>query len=151
VQNLFSPPRTPRYNASIEAGIGSLTSRTEQAAARRGHPGAWTYGDVVLARREANPTSGPHRIQGPSPEELWSTRTTIPPTERERFGQTVAWTRKRLEQEWHGRADGPELAMEQRTLNREAIRRALVAHGYLHYTRRRIPPRIPKREAAGIM
>jgi hypothetical protein len=32
VENLFSPPSMPRYNGSIEAGIGSLTSRTDKAA-----------------------------------------------------------------------------------------------------------------------
>ena len=26
---LFSPPHTPRYNGSVEAGIGSLKTRTE--------------------------------------------------------------------------------------------------------------------------
>src|SRR5215468_5658248 len=59
VLNLFSPPQTPRYNGSIEAGIGSLTTRTEQAAARRGYPDAWTWDDAELARLEANATARP--------------------------------------------------------------------------------------------
>jgi hypothetical protein len=42
VDILFSPGRMPSYNGSIEAGIGSLTSRTGQHAARRGWPGEWT-------------------------------------------------------------------------------------------------------------
>jgi len=52
VKNLFSPPRMPRYNGSIEAGIGSLTSRTEQHATRQGHPGYWTWHDAEAARFE---------------------------------------------------------------------------------------------------
>ncbi len=51
-----------RYSGSIEAGIGSLSRRTQQAAARRGHPGAWTYDDVTLAQWEANATSRPHGL-----------------------------------------------------------------------------------------
>ena len=31
---LFSPPHTPRYNGSVEAGIGSLKTRTERPAPR---------------------------------------------------------------------------------------------------------------------
>jgi hypothetical protein len=151
VHNLFSPPRTPRYNGSIEAGIGSLTTRTEQAAARRGHPGAWTFDDVALARLEANATSRPHGIHGQSPDELWSARTPIPPTERERFGQTVAWLGKRLELDEAAWSVGPEAAWAERSLNRKAIRRALVEHGYLHYTRRRISTPIRKQKAARIM
>ena len=45
VKMLFSPAHTPSYNGSIEASIGSLTTRTEQHAARHGRPGLWTWDD----------------------------------------------------------------------------------------------------------
>jgi hypothetical protein len=38
VNLLFSPPHTPRYNGSIEAGIGSLKTRTERHACRASRP-----------------------------------------------------------------------------------------------------------------
>jgi hypothetical protein len=40
VRSLFSPLRRPSYHGAIEAGISSLSSRTEQRARRRGFAGA---------------------------------------------------------------------------------------------------------------
>jgi transposase InsO family protein len=48
VLSLFSPPRTPAYNGSIEASIGSLKTRCERRAVQLGHPGQWT-GTIVEA------------------------------------------------------------------------------------------------------
>jgi hypothetical protein len=45
----------------------------------------------------------------------------------------------------------PATEMEERAINRQAIRRALVEHGYLRYTRRRIYPPIQNKKAARIM
>ena len=149
VENLFSPPRMPRYNGSIEAGIGSLTSRTEQAAARRGSPGSWTYDDAVVARLEANATARPRGEKGPCPEELWDARTPLTPAQRDTFRQTVTALRSQIEVT--GESPKPTTEMEERALNRQAIRRALVEHGYLRYTRRRIYPPIRSQKAAEIM
>jgi transposase InsO family protein len=151
VRNLFSPPRTPRYNGSIEAGIGSLTTRSEQAATRRGRSGEWTDDDAALARLEANATSRPLGLNGPSPDELWSARTLIPSRERDAFEQTADWLRKGLELDGGDPPDGTKTEMEERAIHRKAISRALVEHGYLHYSRRRIYPPIRKRKTAGIM
>ena len=151
VQNLFSPPQMPRYNGSIEAGIGSLTTRTEQAAARRGYPGDWTYDDTVVARLEANATSRPHGVNGPCPDELWSARTPITQAERDAFGRTIHWLRKGIELSLEDPNPDPLPEMEHRALMRQAVSRALVEHGYLHYTRRRIYPPIRNGKAAGIM
>ena len=151
VQNLFSPPQTPRYNGSIEAGIGSLTTRTEHAAARRGCPDDWTLDDVALALSEANATARPRGMNGPCPDELWAARTRITSAERDSFEQTVHWLRTSLELELERPPKIPLPGMEERALNRRAIGRALVEHGYLHYTRRRIYPPIRKQKAARIM
>jgi hypothetical protein len=51
---LFSPPRTPRYNGSCEAGIGSMKTRTHHQAARGNHAGKWTCADAEAARQRAN-------------------------------------------------------------------------------------------------
>jgi hypothetical protein len=67
---LFSPPHTPRYNGSIEAGIGSLKTRTERHATRASHPGYWTCDDVAAAESEANATARPQGETGPMPNEL---------------------------------------------------------------------------------
>jgi transposase InsO family protein len=67
---LFSPPYTPRYNGAIEAGIGSLKTRTETHAAHLGLPGFWSADDVAAARLEANATARPRGPRGPTPEAL---------------------------------------------------------------------------------
>jgi transposase InsO family protein len=150
VRNLFSPLAMPRYNGSIEAGIGSLTSRTEQAARRRGHPGDWSYDDVVVARLEANATARPHGVYGPTPDELWSARTPITLAERDAFQQTARRLRSALETTLESPAPLSRTEMEERAIDRQATRRALVEHGYLRYTRRRLYPPIRKQKAAGI-
>jgi transposase InsO family protein len=68
VYQLFSPPRTPAYNGSIEASIGSLKTRTEQQSERAGHPGWWTSATVEAARVEANTTARPRRLAGKTPD-----------------------------------------------------------------------------------
>lgn len=151
VGNLFSPPRWPQYNGAIEAGIGSLTMRTDHAAARRGHPAEWTYDDVAVARLEANATARPRGRYGPCPDELWAARTPVTPAERQAFQQTVRWTRTAIELALDCPPALPRPQMEERALNRQAISRALVEHGYLRYTRRRIYPPIRGRKTAGIM
>jgi len=51
---LLSPPNTPRYNGSEEAGIGSLKTRALHIAAAQGRADHWTCDDVEAARIEAN-------------------------------------------------------------------------------------------------
>jgi transposase InsO family protein len=147
VKILFSPPRMPSYNGSIEAGIGSLTSRTEQHAARQGHPGYWTWDDTQAARLEANASARPRGPLGPSPDQLWNDRQPITQQERSQFLLSVARHQKDVEA-----VQGiPQNDSEQRAMDREAIRLALVEQGYLHYTRRSIPLPITTKNAASIL
>jgi transposase InsO family protein len=148
VKNLFSPPYMPRYNGAMEAGIGSLTTRTDQWAARRGYPGEWTWADAAAARCEANATARPRGLLGPSAEELWAARTPIAPEEREAFWQSAV---SRYEELAAASGEPPASAREEmyrRSLDRQAIRRALLEHGYLYVTRRRIPLPIRRRKTA---
>ncbi len=130
---LFSPPHTPRYNGAIEAGIGSLKTRTQRYAAKDGHPGYWTTDDVAAAQVEANATARPQGETGPTPNDLWQTRRPITPEERRLFQQTV----HKLHVELIPKDEAP--ATEVRRMQREVIRRALVEHGILLFSRRRIP------------
>jgi transposase InsO family protein len=145
---LFSPPRAPSYNGSIEAGIGSMTSRTEQHAARHGRPGYWTSDDAEAARLEANATARPFGPLGPSPDRRWSCREAITPSERDTFAATVA---RRLQEQDHDHGQADDSAADRRAKQRPAIRHALVEHGYLYITRRRIPLPISSQKAADIM
>ncbi len=150
VEQLFSPPRMPRYNGAIEAGIGSLKTRTEQQATRHGHPTRWTGDDAEAARAQANATARPHGDSGPTPEEAWTTRRPLSAAERALFRAAVDQHRQtaRVQGGW------PEGACldnhEARALDRQAIPRALVEHGFLLFSRRRIPLPFPKRRAAHI-
>jgi transposase InsO family protein len=145
VNLLFSPPHTPRYNGSIEAGIGSLKTRTERHATRAGHPGYWTCDDVAAAESEAKATARPQFEAGPTPNELWDKGRRITAQDRALFQKAVHREREQ---------PGPKEDLsrkEERRMQREAIRRALVEHGILLYSRRRIPLPITNQKTANIM
>jgi transposase InsO family protein len=147
---LFSPPYTPRYNGSIEAGIGSLKTRTERHATRQGHPGYWTWDDVEAARAEANATARPLGPSGPTPDALWNARRPPTPEERRLFAATVAQRRTEQRSQQEKTKEGSLSFNEEATIERQALRRALEEHAYLLYSRRRIPLPIPRRKAANI-
>jgi putative transposase len=144
VQVLFSPPHMPRYNGSIEAGIGSLKTRTERYAAREGHPGYWTMDNVAAAQAEANATARPQGETGPTPNELWQNRRPITAAERQSFHKTVQKQRAEL----NPKEDLPD--KQERRMQRQVIRRALVEHGILLFSRRRIPQPIMSQKTANI-
>jgi transposase InsO family protein len=151
---LFSPPYQPQYNGSIEAGIGSLKTRTERQAARAGHPGDWTHEDVALAQAEANATARAQGVRQPTPQESWEARRRLTSTEREMFQATVARLRAEPAPEAEATTEGTVMAQEtqqrQRQREREVIRRALVEHGLLLFSRRRIPLPIRRRKTAKV-
>jgi transposase InsO family protein len=136
---LFSPAYWPRYNGAIEAGIGSLKTRTAYHAACHGHPGTWTYDDVSAAQAQANATSRPQGHDGPCAEDLWQARTPVNPEERIRFQTTVERHRQDLQTSFAEPPTTPDTTKDPRSMERQAIQRALVEHGYLLFTRRRIP------------
>lgn len=144
VNLLFSPPHTPEYNGSIEAGIGSLKTRTERYASRNGHPAYWTMDNVAAAHIEANATARPHGETSPTPDDLWESRHPLSLAERHSFQETVQKQRQALSP----KEDLPD--MEERRMQREAIRRALVEHGILLLSRRRIPLPITSQKSANI-
>ena len=142
---LFSPPYWPRYNGSVEAGIGSLKSRTERQAVLAGRPGQWSGLDAEAARQEANATARPRGPAGPTPEQLWQGRPPISARQREQFGASVARCRQEVRQEGGRWLEEGKLGdQEEDARERQAIQRALVEHALLSFTRRRIPSPIPK-------
>jgi transposase InsO family protein len=145
---LYSPPGKPWYNGAIEASIGSLKTRTQFEALRRGHDDSWTSADLERAREQANTMARPRGAAGPTPVEAWERRRPLSSTERERFSVTV----KSLEEEkrrQEGRGMEVELDhYERAALHRRVLESALVQHGYLLLTRRRIPQRLFGRKVA---
>jgi transposase InsO family protein len=143
---LFSPPRTPRYNGAIEAGIGSLKTRTQQHASRLGRTDQWTLDDLSAAQAQANTESRLHGLNGPTADELWSTRRPLSAERRTIFRVTVERYREEIDAQ-EGLPDNPA---QRRAQDRPAIRRALEEHGYLFYSRRRLPLPIRKQKVANI-
>jgi hypothetical protein len=137
---LYSPAYTPRYNGAIEAGIGALKTRTHEEATRQGRPEAWTCADLEAARQQANLFSYPRGERGPTPAESWQSRAAITTEERREFIETVqAGMAERQEGGYDVREGQEQPHRDQATRQREAISAALLAQGYLSYTRRRIP------------
>jgi transposase InsO family protein len=147
---LFSPPYYPEYNGAIEAGIGSLATRTERHAARHDRAGQWCCDDAAAAQAEANAGARPRGPGGPTPEQAWAGRSPITEEQRQRFGEAVERHRE------EGRAPagrplaGPPGRQEERARERRAIERALVEHGYLLFRRRRIPLPLTRKKVTRI-
>jgi hypothetical protein len=146
VTPLVSPPYTPRYNGAIEAGIGALKVRTDAYAARHGRAGVWTLDDLAAAQLEANAYARPRGPHGPTPDESWAIRASIQPEQRVSFLRAVEDHRCLLRDELR-QPDGAGPKATDDSVDRAAISQALVGLGYLHFTRRRIPPPIPRRKA----
>jgi transposase InsO family protein len=147
VTPLVSPPYTPSYNGSIEAGIGSLKARTETHAVRHGRHHVWSLDDLAAARLESNAYSRPRGDRGPAPDESWSARTSIPPEDRVSFRHAVEAHRCTVRDERQLTPQGPWSVTIARSVDRDAVSRACVERGLLQFKRTRIPPPIPHRKA----
>jgi transposase InsO family protein len=139
VWHLRSPPRTPRYNGSCEAGIGSMKTRTHHQAARRGCAGEWNCDDLEAARLQANQTARPWGLHGPTPETAWQERRPIKPSERRDFAKTVRRLERRARQEYGYPPQGQLCSSLQAMINRAALARALIEHRLLEYRAKRVP------------
>jgi transposase InsO family protein len=131
VWQLFSPPRTPRYNGSCEAGIGSMKTRTHHSAARGNHAGDWTCDDAEAARQEANETARPWSSHGPTPTEVWEGRSRISSEERTSFAEAVRRSERETRRAQGYPADATLDRTAQAAVNRVALREALQALGLL--------------------
>ena len=140
VTHLPSPPLTPRYNGSIEAGIGSLKTHAHHRAVHHGRKDYWTADDLEAARMDANFSARPWGLSGPSPLQKWDSRTPITTSVRELFIQTVE------SESWQARIEmglpetGSINRVAQADVARASVRRALETLGYLLFTRRLLSP-----------
>jgi hypothetical protein len=143
VAHLTSPPMTPRYNGSIEAGIAAAKTRAIRVAATHGRCDCWTGDDLEAARLEANHQARPWGINGLSPELRWTQRNHIPESQRIAFLQALASSTHdealKMIQRIQAQPDSPPVAplnlTQRATVARRAIRRALVDLGFLFVRR----------------
>ena len=147
---LYSPPCTPSYNGSVEAGIGALEVRAFFESARHDRPGRWTSDDVAAARLQANATIRRFGPGTPTPDEMWNGRTPISTLESHVF--RLAYDRERL-RACAERDDAPcdrESHRFRASIDRVALSRALIVRGLLLLRSRRLTPPITLRSAARI-
>lgn len=133
---LFSPPATPSYNGSCEAGIGSLKTHTSYQAARHGSSTAWTLDDLVAAQRHVNEVhhSAPCAATA---IECWKQRTAVTMSERQIFRDAIERHRTELIASWN-RKNSCTTANQAATIERITIRQVLVELGMLTLKRRSI-------------
>jgi transposase InsO family protein len=139
---LMSPPHYPEYNGSVESGIGTLKTYAHHEAARNDRPGEWTCDDVEAARLRANELSRPRGLRGPTPSELWETRTPISSGERNSFYQLAGQSYEEALEERKEEKEGELGNRDRAAAMRQAIACTLVARGLLSIRRRRISPPI---------
>jgi hypothetical protein len=137
---LLSPPYTPWYNGAIEAGNGSHGTRTHYEAARHGHPGYWTSDDLEAARLQSNTTARPWGARGPTPQDLWTQRPPITPSERQAFRDCLEDTQTQTLRELGLAPADLSDGVVRAAVARAATRRALETLGYLCVRRKRITP-----------
>ncbi len=140
VTNLFSPAATPRYNGSIEAGMGPLTAGIFYHAAAHGRGDRWLSDDVEAAREQINHATCPWGSGGPTPWQQWQSRVPISADDHRLLKEAIqAAIREHLASE--GMCEDEVLLPETRAaVVRAATRRALIELGYLEARRRRISP-----------
>jgi len=128
VEHLLSPPRTPGYNGGVEAHNRWMKERTAWQAHREGRQDRWTSGDLERARLVANATR---------PPKAFDPGLKITPALRAAFRRSVASEKAQL---WAERGQDPASASKGQinAVNRNAITRALVAHGILEIRSRRV-------------
>jgi putative transposase len=147
---LFSPPGTPAYNGSVEAGIGSLEVRAFYESARHDRPGEWTCDDVAAACRQANDTARPWGLGGPTPEQAWRSRTRINEIEAQLFRSTYDHQQERACAERGISTSQSGSHWLRASIDRVALSRALIERGYLLIRSRRVTPPITLRYAGRI-
>ena len=98
----------------------------------------------------ANEQNYPHGFGKPTPGECFRTSPRLSQEARAAFGRTLEHeqTQERLQQGYPLDTDLDRVVQAQ--IDRAAIRRALVEHGYLSFTRRSITPPLPSRNSLKI-
>jgi transposase InsO family protein len=137
---LFSPPRTPQYNGSCEAGNGAMKIRTEHQAILAAEPGQWTAAALAAAQEIANCIHRPWGHRGPTAAAVWHERQRITAAERAAFRRAVRKHREQARDELGYPQNESLSRKDQARLDRLAIGRACVECGLLTVTGRSITP-----------
>ena len=146
VTQLLSPPETPEYNGSCEAGNGGMKNRTHYFAR---DPGLWTSDDTEAAQRYTNECYR-RRETDRIALEIWNSRTAIDDTERKRFLLTVEDIRSQIKDKMDSESQEKQTAATKAAIERRVVSRALEEFGILSMKWRSIPLPIKPRKYARI-
>ena len=138
IRLLYSPPYTPEYNGSVEAGMGALKLQAHRISALHDRPGQWTCDDIEEARCRMNLEGRPHGAAGPSPDELWRKRDRVTEAERECLDAVY---RDHFTNECNARELDSTVQWQhaqRASIDRAALTSTLVKLGFLMIRRRRI-------------
>jgi transposase InsO family protein len=147
---LFSPPRTPAYNGSCEAGNGAMKKRTHHQAILHDRPQQWAVADLEAARQIANCLHRPWGHRGPTAAEAWRKRTPLGAHDRAAFHHAVQHHQAQARNQLGYHQQQPLARTNQAQVDRLAIRRACVECGLLTFTQRSIAPPITTHFPANI-
>jgi len=119
---LPSPPHTPQCNGSCEAANRSMKRRTNYFADRAGGSSRWTSDSLESACRQADQLTRPDGHLGPTPMELWVSRTPITSEQRDQLAAAIEGHRRRIVVQ---RKD--HINPENKTINAKSIVKLCVA------------------------
>jgi transposase InsO family protein len=148
IMHLRNPAKTPQYNGACEATGGWAKRMTEDQAILAGRPGRWMSQDLERARVFRNCLTRPWGHKGPTPEEVWQGHQPVTDDERDEFTTTVNRYREDERQRRGATDEAVPGGAARASIDRVAIRRALVRHGYLTVKRRLETPPIKPPGAA---
>src|SRR5262249_23238988 len=126
---------TPGPGLTILSRIGFLMATWPWEPLTRIRPAS-----AAIENRDATrPPFGENSLFLPTPDQLWDPCKLLTKEERTLSQAPVCQQRPevRLKEGWP--TQGPLTPKDARTVDRQAIRRALEEHGYLLYSRRRLP------------
>jgi hypothetical protein len=86
---LFSPPRTPEYNGSCEAGNGAMKTRSKHQAIIAAESAEWTTATIQAAQQIANHIHRPWGHRGPTAADVWRSQRSITARQRKAFRRAV--------------------------------------------------------------
>lgn len=138
VSLLWSPPGCPSYNGAVESGIRWMKERTEHQAWLRAEPQQWRIEDLQRARETQNQEPKDNQKGSMPRREVFENRADISPQARKAFEETIQRERALERQARNIPMDLQLTHWELADIDRQAIPRALVAHGFLTITERRV-------------
>ena len=127
-----------------------MKTRTEHQAILGAEPGQWTSANLQAAQEIANHIHRPWGHRGPTAAAVWQQRERITAQQRAAFRRAVRKHREQARAELGYTKNEPLDRKARAQVDRLAISRACVEHGFLTFTRRSITPQLTSQKVSKI-